>query len=73
MGWIKELEKFNETEIEYFDEYQRARLRSLQSVDEMVRDLVQILEENDVLDDTYIFYTTDNGFHIAQHRKDSCP
>lgn len=69
VSWISELERFNDTAIEYLDEYQRARLRSLQAVDEMVRDLVQILEGNGVLDNTYIFYTTDNGFHIAQHRK----
>ncbi|KAJ5711716.1 hypothetical protein N7488_005872 [Penicillium malachiteum] len=38
------------------------------TVDAMVRDLIKILEENDVLNATYIFYTTDYGFHIAQHR-----
>ena len=34
----------------------------------MVEGIVQRLSNNGVLDDTYIFYTSDNGFHIGQHR-----
>lgn len=66
---MKDLPLLNDTVIEYNDEFQRARLRSLQSVDEMVATLVQMLEQKGLLDNTYIFYTTDNGYHISQHRK----
>ncbi len=66
---MKDLPLLNDTVIEYNDEFQRSRLRSLQSVDEMVANLVLMLEEKDLLDNTYIFYTTDNGYHISQHRK----
>jgi N-acetylglucosamine-6-sulfatase len=68
VSWVARLEKLNDTVIEYNDEYQRCRLRSLQAVDEMVERLVSRLEEADELDNTYIFYTTDNGYHISQHR-----
>lgn len=34
----------------------------------MVEALVRQLEAKGVLDNTYIFYTTDNGYHISQHR-----
>jgi N-acetylglucosamine-6-sulfatase len=67
-SWIKHLPRLNDTVIAYNDEYQRCRLRALQSVDEMVEGLVQILEEKDLMDDTYFIYSTDNGYHISQHR-----
>lgn len=68
VSWVKRLPELNETEVAYFDEFQRARLRSLQAVDEMVEQIVQRLESHGVLENTYVFYTTDNGFHIGQHR-----
>jgi N-acetylglucosamine-6-sulfatase len=46
----------------------RDRLRSLQSVDDMVAAIVSALEETGLLDETYIFYTSDNGFHMGEHR-----
>ncbi|KAH8663062.1 alkaline-phosphatase-like protein [Tricladium varicosporioides] len=67
-NWIANLPKLNDTVIEYNDEYQRARLRALQSVDEMVEGLVKRLDDYGILEDTYIFYTADNGYHISQHR-----
>lgn len=39
VSWISKLQKLNDTVIEYNDEYQRSRLRALQSVDEMVEEL----------------------------------
>lgn len=67
-SWIRDLPPLNESVLAYNDHYQRQRLRSLQSVDEMVSELVRKLEEAGQLDNTYIFYTTDNGYHISQHR-----
>jgi arylsulfatase A-like enzyme len=43
-------------------------IRSLQAVDELVDRIVNLLDELDVLDDTYIIYTSDNGFHFGEHR-----
>lgn len=66
--WIASLPKQNQTNIDYNDEYYRDRLRSLQSVDEMIDSLIQRLDHSGALDNTWIFYSTDNGFHIGQHR-----
>lgn len=68
VAWISRLPRLNDTVIEYNDEYQRCRLRALQSVDEMVAGLVERLDRTGELDNTYIVYTTDNGYHISQHR-----
>ncbi|TEA12122.1 Arylsulfatase [Colletotrichum sidae] len=43
------------------------------AVDELVESVVLKLEEYGILEDTYIFYTTDNGFHIGQHRLQPVP
>lgn len=68
VNWIADLPKLNSTILEYNDEYQRLRLRSLMAVDELVGEVVQRLEDEGLLDNTYVFYTSDNGFHISQHR-----
>lgn len=67
-SWVAQLPRLNDTMIDYNDEFQRARLRSLQSVDEMIERLINLLEEKGVLEDTFVFFTTDNGFHASQHR-----
>ncbi|MBV6391575.1 MAG: Choline-sulfatase [Anaerolineales bacterium] len=45
----------------------QGRVRSLQAVDELVETLVQTLEQNGELDDTYIVFASDNGFHLGEH------
>jgi arylsulfatase A-like enzyme len=46
----------------------RKRVRSLRAVDDMVGRVVKVLEETGRLANTYIIYTSDNGFHMGQHR-----
>jgi arylsulfatase len=58
----------NDTQVEYGDYYHRRRIQSLQAVDEFVDAIVLRLEEHGILDNTYVIFTTDNGFHIGQHR-----
>lgn len=66
-SWTGQLPELNDSVVAYNDFYQRQRLRALQPVDEMVHELVRMLEEAGELDNTYIFYSTDNGYHISQH------
>ena len=40
----------------------------MQAVDEMVEKVVLTLQEMGELENTYIFFTSDNGFHMGQHR-----
>ena len=46
----------------------RNRIRSLQAVDEMVANFVAQLESLGQLDNTYIVFTSDNGYHLGEHR-----
>ncbi|XP_050679635.1 N-acetylglucosamine-6-sulfatase-like [Leptidea sinapis] len=49
------------------DRVYRSRWETLLSVDEMVADIVEALDTNNLLEDTYIIYTSDNGYHIGQY------
>jgi arylsulfatase A-like enzyme len=49
------------------DEYRR-RLRSLQAIDDMVEAMVGALARAGILESTYVLYTSDNGFHMGEHR-----
>ncbi|KAJ3547397.1 hypothetical protein NM208_g1529 [Fusarium decemcellulare] len=68
VSWIADLPKLNSTEVQRNDEFFRDRLRSLQSVDELVDEVITRLEEHGILNNTYIFFSSDNGYHVSQHR-----
>lgn len=68
MNWIRQLPQQNQTQVEYNDEFYRSRLRALQAVDELVEIIVERLQDYGILDNTYLIYTSDNGYHIGQHR-----
>ena len=38
------------------------------AVDDMIGDLIEALHDSGELDNTYVFFTSDNGFHLGQHR-----
>ncbi|KLT43955.1 putative arylsulfatase precursor [Cutaneotrichosporon oleaginosum] len=69
VSWVKTLPKLNESNVEYIDEFYRGRLRSLQSVDELVGQVMDKLEAAGVMENTYVFYTADNGFAMGSHRR----
>lgn len=54
--------------IERVDQEHRNRIRTLQAVDEMIAMLVKELGELGRLESTYIILTSDNGFHLGDHR-----
>ena len=55
-------------ELGNLDVLYRKRLRTLRAVDEMVAGLLDELRAAGQLANTYIFFTSDNGFHMGQHR-----
>ena len=68
-GFVKSLERQNDTVVEYNDGFYRARIQTLQAVDDLIDGIMDWMYAHpDVLENTYLIYTTDNGFHIGQHR-----
>lgn len=68
VSWISQLPVQSAENVAFNDYFYRQRLRTLQSVDELVAGVVARLERYGLLENTYVFYTTDNGYHIGQHR-----
>ncbi|KAK4575180.1 hypothetical protein LTR86_001032 [Recurvomyces mirabilis] len=68
VSWISRLPKQNSTNVDSNDNHYRRRLQSLQAVDEMVNGVVTRMSKAEILDDSFVIYTTDNGYHIGQHR-----
>ncbi|XP_077541600.1 N-acetylglucosamine-6-sulfatase-like isoform X2 [Haemaphysalis longicornis] len=52
--------------VSWIDEAYRNRLRTLLSVDEMVADIIHSLASKLLLNNTYVFFTSDNGYHLGQ-------
>ena len=65
---VRRLPPVSKQEAASWDALYRNRLRSLQSVDDMIGDLVGSLRQSGRLASTYFVFTSDNGFHIGQHR-----
>jgi N-acetylglucosamine-6-sulfatase len=67
-SWIRRLPKLTADQIATIDKRHEKRIESLQAVDDLVEGVVNTLNEANVMDDTYIFFTSDNGFHHGEHR-----
>ncbi|RYP44561.1 hypothetical protein DL768_008980 [Monosporascus sp. mg162] len=67
-NWIRTLSIQTREKVDYNDHFYRQRLRALQSVDELIDGIVSRLEGYGILKNTFIIYTSDNGYHIGQHR-----
>ncbi|KAI1824711.1 arylsulfatase [Xylaria intraflava] len=67
-GWVKDLLPMNQSAINFTDFVYRSRLQALAGVDEIIADVVGMLETKGVIDNTYVIFTSDNGYHLGQHR-----
>jgi N-acetylglucosamine-6-sulfatase len=65
---IRSLPLLSQSQIAQIDTLHEKRLESLQSVDELVGAVVDKLQTEGVLDNTYVVFTSDNGFHHGEHR-----
>ncbi|KAG2495838.1 hypothetical protein HYH03_006077 [Edaphochlamys debaryana] len=67
-AWIRALPLAQQNNKTYLEEIYRLRLRSLFSVDEIIGRVFDVLNETGTLDNTYVIFTADNGYHVATHR-----
>jgi N-acetylglucosamine-6-sulfatase len=67
-SFIRNRPLLTERQIAQMQDLYRKRLQSLQAVDEMLASLIATLQATGQLEHTYIFFTSDNGFHMGEHR-----
>jgi arylsulfatase A-like enzyme len=67
-AFIRRLPPLDNDQIAYLEDEYRRRIASLQAIDDMVESIVGALDDTGQLEDTYVIYSSDNGFHMGQHR-----
>jgi N-acetylglucosamine-6-sulfatase len=68
-AYVRQSSQLSRREIYELDALYRNRLRTLAAVDKMVLKLVRTLQSTGTLENTYIFFTSDNGFLLGEHRR----
>jgi len=66
--FFKQNPLLDEEQIKVLEEKYRLRVQSIQAIDDLVANVYATLEKNGALENTYIIFTADNGFHLGQHR-----
>ncbi|MCB1885498.1 MAG: sulfatase [Geminicoccaceae bacterium] len=67
-GFIQGLPLLSEKDVDDITGHYRARLECLQAIDDLAERLVGTLKDVGQLDNTYVVYASDNGFHLGLHR-----
>jgi arylsulfatase A-like enzyme len=67
-SWIRNLPRLSDATKADIDNRHENRAESLQAVDDLVAEVVGKLRDKGVLSNTYIFFTSDNGWHQGEHR-----
>jgi arylsulfatase A-like enzyme len=67
-AWVQSHPRLTASQIDQMDNLYRKRRQSMLAVEDLLEGLIETLEDTGQLDNTYIFFTSDNGFHQGQHR-----
>jgi N-acetylglucosamine-6-sulfatase len=67
-AWIKDRTKLTKAQVTKLDTVYRKRAQSVRSVDLMLARLRSTLRATGQLDNTYVVFSSDNGYHLGEHR-----
>lgn len=67
-SYVADQSRLEPWQLEALTRHNRERLRALRAVDDLVGTVVGALEDTQRLENTFVVYTSDNGFHMGQHR-----
>ncbi len=66
--WIRQLPKLHAADKAYIDTRHEKRVESLQALDDLVEGVVNELNNAGVMSNTYVLFTSDNGWNGGEHR-----
>ena len=66
--WVQNRPLLTKAQIASLDALYQKRLKSMLAVEDTVEAIIEALRDTKRLDNTYIFFSSDNGFHLGQHR-----
>jgi N-acetylglucosamine-6-sulfatase len=67
-AWLRDRPPLTNPLITTIDKLYRRRLQTMLGVDDMLANVVSALQKSGQLDNTYIVFSSDNGFHLGEHR-----
>ncbi len=67
-AWLRDRPPLTAPLITTIDNLYRRRLQTMLGVDDMLANVVTSLQKSGQLDNTYIVFSSDNGFHLGEHR-----
>jgi len=67
-AWVRDQVEIGPDEVALIDAFHGRRLRSLLAVDDLVGTVTDALRAAGTLEETYVVVTSDNGYHLGEHR-----
>ena len=66
--WIRSKPLLGQPAQNQMDNLFRKRLQTMLSVRDLIENLIDTLRKEGLLENTYLIFTSDNGFHLGEHR-----
>ena len=67
-GFIGTAPKLDDVALPFIDRHYRDRWGTLFSIDDLVAGVVEALREENVLENTFVLFSSDHGYHLGQFR-----
>lgn len=66
-SWLRDHPSLNPAQISEIDAAYRQRAQSVEAVDDLIATIEVALQRDGVAQNTYIFFSSDNGYHMGDH------